>query len=108
MIRLLAVLLTLATPVFAHGLNVFASVDGADLVIEAKFSSGRMPSQGEVRIFDGSETLLGTVAITEAGPIRLPRAEFPSETGLLIEVETGEGHSDYWILTPEDLATPTN
>jgi nickel transport protein len=24
--------------------------------------------------------------------------------GLVIEVETSEGHKDYWILTPEDIA----
>lgn len=104
MIRLLAALFVLATPVFGHGLNVFAFVEDGDVVVEAKFSSGRMPAAGEVRVFDGAEALLLAQDITEAGPIRLPLSDLASETGLLIEVDTGDGHSDYWILTPEDLS----
>jgi sirohydrochlorin cobaltochelatase len=29
---------------------------------------------------------------------------YAAETGLRIEVEAGDGHSDYWLLTPDDIA----
>ena len=104
MFRLAACLALMASPVLAHGLNVFAFVEDGDVVVEAKFSSGKMPAAGEVRVFDGAETLLTTITITEPAPLRLPLADLASDTGLLIEVETGNGHSDYWILTPDDLS----
>jgi len=104
MIRLVAIFLAFAGPALAHGLNVFAFVEGEEIVVEAKFASGKLPAAGEVRVFDGAETLLTVIEITEPAPIRLPLEGVPSETGLLIEVDAGNGHTDYWILTPEDLA----
>lgn len=101
---LLALGLSLApASAYAHRLVVFVLVEGSELVVEAKFSTGRIPVSGEVRIKDAEEALLSTHALGEDGTIRLPLDPEAKSEGLLVEVETGEGHSDYWILTPEDI-----
>ena len=92
-----------APAALAHQLNVFASTDCEIVLIEAKFSSGRIPVLGEVRVLDGKNTLLLTGELGKDGTLRVPLAGLDASTGLLIEVETGD-HDDYWILTPEDIA----
>ncbi|MHA7879911.1 MAG: hypothetical protein ACX931_08980 [Saccharospirillum sp.] len=86
---------------FSHGLNVFASVDGNTLVIESKFASGRVPQTGTVRLFDGYDTLLHETPVTGEAAMRLPLPDW--ETGLKVEVDIGDGHEGYWILTPADI-----
>ena len=91
-----------ALPAAAHGLRVFASVEGDTVVVEASFSSGRAPAGGEIRVFDASETMIGTVDVQPGGVTRFALPD-GADSGLMIEVETG-GHSDYWMLTPDDVA----
>ena len=98
-----ALILGAASAALAHQLNVFASTDCEVVLIEAKFSSGRVPVMGEVRVLDGENTLLRTLELGEDGTLSVPLAELDATTGLLIEVDTGD-HDDYWILTPEDIA----
>ncbi|KUF10245.1 hypothetical protein [Pseudoponticoccus marisrubri] len=87
----------------AHQLVVFASVDCETVLVEAKFSSGRVAQQGEVRVLDGQNTLLTTLPLAEDGTARIPLESLDYSGGLMIEVDTG-GHDNYWILTPEDIA----
>ena len=101
---MVALFLGAASPALAHQLNVFASTDCELVLIEAKFSSGRVPVQGEVRVRDGKNTVLMTRALGKSGKLSVPLAELDSTTGLLIEVDTGD-HDDYWIITPDDLAS---
>lgn len=98
-----ALTLGAASSARAHQLNVFASTDCDVVLIEAKFSTGRVPVMGEVRVLDGENTLLLTRDLGEDGKLTVPLAEVDATTGLLIEVEAGD-HDDYWILTPEDIA----
>jgi len=101
----LALMLSLPAQVaFAHQLTVFAYVEDTEVVVEAKFSSGRVPAEGEVRVFDAAETLLFTLPIGEAGETRFALPDGASVGGLMIEVEASEGHDNYWILTPDDIA----
>jgi len=99
----IAALLAGAPPAAAHGLNVFASTDCETVLVEAKFSSGRRPVSGEVRLLDGQNVLLATTELGEDGTVAIPLAGHDTSEGLLVEVETA-GHDDYWILTPEDIA----
>lgn len=92
-----------ASATLAHQLNVFASTDCEVVLIEAKFSTGRVPVMGEVRILDGEKTLLLNLELGVDGTLSVPLAKLDATTGLLIEVDTGD-HDDYWILTPEDIA----
>lgn len=92
-----------APKAFAHQLNVFASTDCDVVIVEAKFSSGRAPVLGEVRISDGENQLLAKRDLGQDGTLRIPLADLDASSGLLVEVDVGD-HDDYWILTPEDIA----
>ena len=106
MIRALVIALTIVaatSPAAAHKLRVFASVSGETVNVEAKFSTGRIPKSGEIRVFNAAETLILTLPLDPDGVTSFPLGEEAAE-GLLIEVEAGEGHEDYWRLTPDDIA----
>ena len=96
--------LLLSISALAHDLRVFAYVEGNTVNVEARFSSGRLPVEGEVRVFDADETLTATYPIDPDGVTSFPLAEEARDSGLMIEVHVGEGHSDYWLLTPDDIA----
>lgn len=86
----------------AHQLMVFAAVDGQEVVVETKFSNGKVPKAGTVTVYDGKDKIVGTHALSPDGTARFPLKH--AESGLRIEVTTGEGHDNYWILTPDDIA----
>lgn len=87
----------------AHGLRIFARVVEGLVQVEARFSSGRAPKQGEVRVFDAADRLVLTLPL-EDGEARFAPPEGTKDTGLRIEVHASDGHSDWWALTPADLA----
>lgn len=89
----------------AHALRVFASVEGNTVNVEARFSNGRLPVEGEVRVYDASEDIIATYEIDPDGVTSFPLDDNARDTGLTIEVVVANGHSDYWILTPEDIAS---
>lgn len=91
------------TTALAHQLNVFASVDCEAVLVEAKFTSGKVPVTGEVRVRNGENVLLQTMTLESDGTKLIPLDSVDHSTGLVIEVDTG-GHDDYWIITPEDIA----
>ena len=100
-----------ASPALAHRLNVFASVEDGTVVVEASFPDGGPARMGAVRVYDAQDRLIRTLTLGEDGTARFP-VEGAAD-GLRVEVDAGEGHSDYWILTPADLipgpdAAPTN
>lgn len=106
MTRVLAtvsLLLASVIGVSAHQLIVFASVDCEVVLVEAKFSSGRVVQKGDVRILDGQNALLKTLQIGSDGTVTVPLDSVDHSEGLLIEVDTN-GHENYWIVTPEDIA----
>ena len=94
----------MATAALAHRLNVFAYVEDAVVVVTSEFSNGNAPQLGEVRVFDAENTLLMTLPLEADGTVRFPLDPAYADAGLLIEVSTGEGHDNYWILTPDDIA----
>lgn len=106
MIRLLvslAVLLVSTIGASAHQLIVFASVDCDTVFVEAKFTSGRVAQKGDVRVLDGQNALLTTLQLESDGTVSVPLDSVDHSQGLLIEVDTN-GHENYWIVTPEDIA----
>ena len=103
MIRALLIAAVFAAgPALAHRFNVFAWVDGTEVVVEAKFASGARPKIGAVRVYDAADRLIRTMGLDEQGSARFPLEG--AEGGLRIEVDAGDGHADYWILTPADIA----
>ncbi|WP_308916358.1 hypothetical protein [Jannaschia sp. LMIT008] len=102
-----ALMLALAGPASAHRVNVFASVqdaaDGTEVVlVEAKFSTGRIPALGEVRVEDAQGTVLATYPLQD-GAARFPLDRDAAAGGLAITVSTDDDHEGYWLLTPSDL-----
>jgi nickel transport protein len=87
----------------AHQLVVFASVDCEAVMVEAKFSSGRIAQKGEVRVLDGDNALQTSLELGSDGTARIPLDTVDHSGGLVIEVDTGS-HDNYWIVTPEDIA----
>lgn len=97
-----------AFPAAAHKLVVFASVTGETVNVETKFSTGRIPKSGEVRVFDATEALIRTLPLDPDGITSFPLDADAATDGLMIEVEAGNGHKDYWLLTPDDIARGQN
>jgi nickel transport protein len=95
------ILMALAGSGLAHGLNVFAWVDGNDVVVEGKFSSGKRPVTGHVTVYDGHDKLLLTTDLQRDGTARFPLPDYAS--GLKVGLSTGGGHDSFWILTPFDI-----
>jgi nickel transport protein len=99
----LVLALVLAGPALAHRVNVFASVQGDEVVVEAKFSNGSTPTRGEVRVEDAAGALLATLPLAD-GTARFPLDRVAAAGGLAITVSTGGDHEGYWLLTPDDIA----
>ncbi|MEL6205305.1 MAG: hypothetical protein AAFR47_08345 [Pseudomonadota bacterium] len=88
---------------WSHGLSAFASVEGNIVTVEARFSSGRVPRSGDVMIYDAQNALLLQIPLAADGTASFPLME-GAEAGLRIEVKASDGHEDYWLLTPADIA----
>jgi nickel transport protein len=88
----------------AHQLIVFAWVDGDTVMVESKFAGGGPAVAGTVSVYDGGDNLLYTLEVSDKGTAEFPLDEAGIKTGLRIEMDSGDGHEDYWILTPEDIA----
>lgn len=98
---LLAVVLLAPVPASAHGLSVFASAEDGVVLVEARFSGGGPVREGTVRVYDARDRLVLTMPLAPDGTARFELGE--RRDGLRVEVDAGDGHSDYWILTPADL-----
>ena len=98
----LAALTLLAAPAAAHKLIVFAFVEDGEVVVTTKFSSGKLPASGEIGLRDAEGMEMTTLPLDPDGETRFPIPE-GHKGGLEITVTTGEGHEDYWVLTPADL-----
>lgn len=96
-------MVALALPAAAHKLNVFASVSGETVNVEVKFSNGRAPKSGEIRVLDATESLILEMPLDPDGVTSFPLTE-QAKDGLIIKVKAGHGHEDYWLLTPDDIA----
>lgn len=92
-----------ALPLAAHSLNVFASVSDDTVNVEVKFSNGKIPKSGEIRVLDAKEQLIMTIPLDPDGVTSFPVTE-QAKDGLVIEVVMSNGHEDYWLLTPDEIA----
>ena len=117
MALLLALLTALAGPALAHRVNVFAYVEGNDVVVECSYSRSERVRFGEVDVFDaasGAALLAGKT--DEKGEFRfsVPPAARAAKADLRIVLKAGEGHqnttevkaAEYLSATP--AAAPLN
>jgi nickel transport protein len=89
-----------AVSAWAHGLSVFAWVEGGRVMVESKFSGGKRPVDATVRVLDldGRELLTGKTDDQGRWAFDPPR-----KTALKIVLEAGLGHRGEWTLRAEDM-----
>ncbi|MFU0842817.1 MAG: hypothetical protein ACFWTZ_09505 [Burkholderia sp.] len=95
-----------AASAFAHRVNVFAWVDGSDVVTESKFSNGTKVRGGRITVTDsktGKTIAEGTT--DDKGELRfaIPQAVLAERPDLRIVLEAGEGHRGEWTIEGRDL-----
>ncbi|BAH75717.1 hypothetical protein [Solidesulfovibrio magneticus] len=93
----LALLTVLAAPALAHRVNVFAYVEGNDVVVECSYSRSERVRFGEIEVFDaasGAALLSGKT--DEKGGFRfpVPPAVRAAKADLRIVLKAGEGHQN--------------
>lgn len=93
-------------PALAHRVNVFAYVEGGEVVVECSYSKSKRVRHGAIAVQDAAsrETLLqGTT--DEEGLFRfsVPDQARTSGSGLRILLQAGEGHQNEWIVDAEEF-----
>lgn len=106
----LALFLSGALSAQAHRVNIFAYVEGNEVVVECGFNRGSKVKQGFIEVFDaetGKKLLDG--ATDDNGVFRFPApaADARSGHGLRIHVDAGEGHQNDWTIDAVELAGTT-
>ena len=102
----------ISAPALAHRVNVFAYVEGSEVVVECSYSKSKRVRHGAIEVKDAAsgETLLqGTT--DEEGLFRfsIPDQARKSGSSLRILLQAGEGHQNEWLLEAAeftDEATP--
>jgi nickel transport protein len=89
----------------AHGVNVFAWVEGRTVHTESKFSGGKRVNGGivEVHATTGGKLLEGKTDGQGRFSFDLPEGFKDSGAGLRIVLNAGMGHQDEWLVGPEEL-----
>lgn len=101
---LLAALVPGAAP--AHRVNVFAYVEGHDVIVECSYSRSKRVNHGKIEVLnlETGEVLL-TGETDENGSFRfpVPEASRASGTGLRIVLQAGEGHQNDWVVEASEF-----
>lgn len=94
------VLCFLTKPAYAHGVNVFAWVEGDTVYVESKFSGGRKVNSGKIIVTDsrGTELLTGTTNDEGEFSFKIPR-----KTELKIVLLAGAGHRAEWVIPVSEM-----
>jgi nickel transport protein len=84
----------------AHGVTIFAWLEGDTVHTESKFSGGRLAKGAAVEVFDraGQKLLEGKTDDQGAFAFKLPKKE-----ELRIVLIAGMGHRNEWTITWQDL-----
>ena len=102
----LVLLLCLAIPAQAHRVNIFAWPEGDAIRVDCGFSRSQKVRHGALVFTDSvtGEVLLEALTDEKGAYSFRPSADFlASGHGLHIRLNAGEGHSNDWEVTPEEL-----
>ncbi|QHQ36406.1 hypothetical protein [Algicella marina] len=99
---LIVSLMLAATPTLAHRLVIYAYAAGGEVIVEARFSNQKPAQTGSVTVAAEDETVLAEAELDPSGETRIPISD-SFAPGVIVTVKTGEGHEDYWVLTPDDI-----
>jgi len=106
-VRSLFLLLVLAllaqSPALAHRVNIFAYVEGGEVVVECGYSKSKKVRHGIIEVKDAisGETLLQGTTNAE-GLFRFPVPEQPRSLRILLQA--GEGHQNEWIMDAAEFS----
>lgn len=96
--------LLVAGVAYAHKVNVFAYVDGNELVAEGYFSRSVKAVNSPVTVGDDRGRTLASAETNDKGIARFSIPEFGPFTGdLTVVLETGEGHRAEYTVSAGDL-----
>jgi nickel transport protein len=101
-----------AAPALAHRVNIFAYVEGGDIVVECSYSKSKRVNHGSIEVRDRvSGEVLVRGETDDQGHFRfpVPAQARTSGSGLRILLQAGEGHQNEWIVDAAefmDAATP--
>ena len=102
----LAFTLLCQAPALAHRVNVFAFVEGNDVVVECSYSKSKRVKNGLITVFDASsktELLQGTTDDEGLFRFPVPQQARLSGSNLRILLEAGEGHQNDWIVEAHEF-----
>jgi nickel transport protein len=107
-IILLALLLAALVPgsAAAHRVNVFAFVEGQDILVECSYSRSKPVNRGKIEVLDlKTDEVLLTGETDENGFFRfpVPEASRASSSGVRIILLAGEGHRDDWVVEASEF-----
>lgn len=96
-----------SAPAWAHRVNIFAYVDGGDILVECGFNRSQKVRQGQIEVFDaatGDMLLRGTT--DDQGQFRFPIPPQARQSGhdLRIHINAGEGHQNDWTVAAAEFA----
>ncbi len=96
--------LAVTGPAAAHPFNVFARSDCVTVTVMVSINDGDPVTEGAVTLLNGDDVVVATTELVgDTGRVEVPLEGLDATGGIRAEVVSG-GHSDYWVLTPEDLA----
>lgn len=101
----LLLMLLLAGAAHGHRVNIFAWLEGGQVVVQCGFSSKTPVRQGEITVFAhaGNQPLLEG-RTDDAGMFRFATPTEAKTHGLRIRVRAGEGHQNQWIMEAGEFA----
>jgi nickel transport protein len=105
---LLVFVLLAPGPALAHRVNIFAYVEGGEIVVECSYSKSKKVRHGAIEVLkaDTGETLLQGET-DEHGLFRFPVPEEArsSGSGLRILLQAGEGHQNEWVVDAAEFGS---
>lgn len=109
---LLAVFVTLATPLEAHRINIFVLYDGAGLTGSLFYSGGGKAQNAEVQIYAPEGQSIAVTRTDSDGQFHVPKALLKNHLGQTVKVRgnTGDGHgAEMFVLVgnPDNPSTVT-
>lgn len=100
-LMILVFALLASSTALAHRVNIFAYVEGGEVVVECSFSKSKRVRHGHIEVRDAvsGETLLqGTTDAEGFFRFPVPEQARTSGSGLRILLQAGEGHQNEWIV----------
>ena len=87
----------------AHGINLFARIEGDTVYVESNFSGGKGVNAGKITVLDSEGTELLRGKTDEKGEFSF---KVPKKAELKIVLEDGAGHQAEWTVAANEIEMP--